>query len=88
MKIIVPDVPYQIACSDRRELLCFKLLDVMKDQKHKLHDLLPLKHETIYSLRHKKSTLYQSATQIVTKMVLCHGVYLIASEIVPQSIVC
>ncbi len=56
----------------------------MKDQKHKLHDLLPLKRETIYSLRQKKSEYsLPSATQIVIKIVLCHGVYLILSEIVP-----
>ena len=61
LKIILPNVPYRCACeyigvpllSDRRELLCFKLSDAMKDQKYKLHDLLPLKHETIYSLPKK-----------------------------------
>ncbi len=54
----------------------------MKDQKYKLHDLLPLRHETIYRLRHKNEYLI-SATRTVTKIVLCHGVHLFAIEVVP-----
>ncbi len=83
MEIILPRVPYRIAresvsiliLSDRRELLCLKLFDAMKNQKHKLHDLLPLKRAAIYSLRQKEITLYQNATQIVTKIVFPYEVY-------------
>ncbi len=60
--IILPDVPYRFACeslsipslSDGREFLCFTLFDAMKAQKQKLHDLLPLKRETIYSVRKRE----------------------------------
>jgi len=57
LRIILPDEEYQSALtttkletlSDRRESMCRKLFDQMKEPNHKLHELLPKKKTHQYS---------------------------------------